>query len=117
MRGSFDQLPADELYAGVLRRTFSSSRATVTLYSFEAGAEFPRHRHPQEQITVVEAGEAEITIGDRTESLSAGGWAIVEPEVEHGLRAGPAGARVLAVVVPRRDHPGEYTVLQSGADA
>jgi quercetin dioxygenase-like cupin family protein len=117
MRGSFEDLPADELYAGVMRRTFSSSRATVTLYSFEPGAEFPLHRHPQEQITVVESGQAEITIGDRTESLSAGGWAIVEPEVEHGLRAGSGGARILAVVVPPRDHPDEYTVLEPGADA
>lgn len=117
MRGSFQDLPADELYAGVLRRTFSSSRATVTSYSFEPGAEFPLHHHPQEQITVVESGQAEIRIGDRTESLSAGDWAIVEPDVEHGLRAGPGGARILAVVVPRRDRADEYTVLESGVDA
>jgi quercetin dioxygenase-like cupin family protein len=117
MRGSFQDLAADELYAGVLRRTFSSSRATVASYSFEPGAEFPLHRHPQEQITVVESGDAEITIGDRTERLSAGDWAIVDPDVEHALRAGPGGARILAVVVPARDRPDEYTVLDPGARA
>jgi quercetin dioxygenase-like cupin family protein len=117
MRGSFSELPSDELYTGVVRQTFSSARATVTSYTFEPGATFPIHSHPQEQITVVESGEAEITIGDRTESLSAGDWAIVEPEVEHGLRAGPTGASILAVIVPRRDHPDEYTVSASGGNA
>jgi quercetin dioxygenase-like cupin family protein len=114
MRGRFDELPADEIYEGVIRRSFSSTRATVTSYSFAPGARFPRHRHPQEQITLIEAGEAEMTVDDRVDSLAAGDWTVVGPDLEHGLRAGPAGAKILAIVIPRRESLGAYTVLESG---
>jgi quercetin dioxygenase-like cupin family protein len=99
------------VYAGVERRSFSSEKATVTSYRFAPGAAFPRHRHPQEQITLIEDGEVELTVGDRIEALSAGDWSVVEADVEHGLRAGPRGARVVAVVVPRRESADAYTVV------
>ena len=104
-------MPAEEAYEGVLRRSFSSAKATVTSYSFAPGAAFPLHRHPQEQITLVEAGEVEMTVGDRMESLSAGDWSVVEADVEHGIRAGSDGAQVVAIVIPRRESVDAYTVL------
>lgn len=116
-RGCWQDLPADEIYEGVIRRSFSSTQATVTSYSFAPGASFPRHRHAQEQITLVEAGEAEMTVGDQVDSLSAGDWTVVAADVEHGLRAGPAGARIVAIVIPRRESPGAYTVVPSNAKA
>ena len=109
--GRFDELPSDEVYAGVIRRSFSSEQATVTSYTFEAGATFPLHSHPQEQITLIEAGEVEMTVGDQVEALTAGEWNVVAPDVAHGLRAGHSGARVLAVVVPRRESADAYRVL------
>jgi quercetin dioxygenase-like cupin family protein len=112
VRGRFDQMPAEEVYDGVLRCSFDSAKATVTSYSFAPGASFPLHRHPQEQITLVEAGEVEMTVGDRVESLAAGDWSVVEGEVEHGIRAGADGARVLAIVIPRRASTDAYTVVQ-----
>lgn len=112
MRGRFDELPVDEVYAGVERRSFSSKQATVTTYAFAPSATFPTHRHPGEQITLVQDGEAIVTIGKRSETLRAGDWTIVEPDVEHGLRAGPEGARILAIVVPRRASGDAYTVVE-----
>jgi quercetin dioxygenase-like cupin family protein len=111
VRGSFDDLPPDAVYDGVIRRTFSSDHATVTNYTFAPGARFPRHRHAQEQITLVQAGEVEMTIGDRLEHLAAGDWSVVEPGVEHGITAGASGATVVAVVVPRRESVDAYTVV------
>lgn len=111
VRGSFEGLPADRVYDGVTRRSFSSDRATVTGYTFAAGATFPRHRHAQEQITLIQAGEVEMTIGDGVEHLSAGDWSVIEPEVEHGITAGPGGAAVVAIVVPRREADDAYTVV------
>lgn len=115
MRGSFEQLQADEVYAGVVRRTFNSEHATVTSYAFEPGAEFPVHRHPQEQVTVVESGEVEMTIGDRVEALGVGDFTVVAGDVEHGVRAGAAGARILAIVMPPRASSDAYTVVADGA--
>jgi len=111
VRGNFDQLPADLVYDGVTRRSFSSDQATVTNYTFAPGATFPRHRHPQEQITLIQAGQVEMTIGDSVERLSAGDWSVVPGDVEHGITAGPGRATVVAIVVPRRGSADAYTVV------
>jgi quercetin dioxygenase-like cupin family protein len=111
MRGSFDELPADAVYDGITRRNFSSEQATVTNYTFAPGATFPMHRHPQEQITLIQSGEIEMTIGDRVEHLEAGDWSVVQPDVEHGITAGAGGATLVAVVIPRRESPDAYTVV------
>ena len=104
-------MPAEEVYAGVQRRSFSSEQATVTSYSFAPGATFPLHRHTQEQITLVEAGDVEMTVGDCVEPLAAGEWSVVASEVEHGIRAGSDGAMIVAIIVPRRESLDAYTVL------
>jgi quercetin dioxygenase-like cupin family protein len=111
LRGTFEGLPADRVYDGVTRRSFSSDRATVTTYAFAPSATFPRHRHAQEQITLIQTGEVEMTIGDRVEHLSAGDWSVIEPELEHGITAGQGGATVMAILVPRREAADAYTVV------
>jgi quercetin dioxygenase-like cupin family protein len=116
VRGSFHALEPDQVYDGVVRRSFSSAQATIMSYSFAAGAQFPVHRHPQEQVTLVQSGEIEMTIGARRESLSAGDWTIAPPEVEHGITAGGDGASIIAIVVPRRAASDAYTVVDVGGD-
>lgn len=110
--GSFEELEVDEPYPGVTRRGFDGEGATVTEYRFEPGASFPLHRHPQEQITLIAAGDVEMTIEGRVAQLATGGWAVVGSSVEHGISAGAGGARVIAIVVPRRSRPGEYSVVE-----
>ncbi|MGH2869559.1 MAG: cupin domain-containing protein [Solirubrobacteraceae bacterium] len=111
MAGRFDELPAKEVYAGVVRRTFTSDKATVTRYSFDPGATFPLHRHPQQQITLIEVGEVEMTVADHAAPMSAGDWSVIEADVEHGIRGGPGGAQVLAIVIPARASAEAYTVV------
>jgi quercetin dioxygenase-like cupin family protein len=110
--GTFDELPVDEPYPGLQRRAFDSAGATVTEYRFEPGARFPLHRHPQEQITLIAEGDVEMTIEGTVSRLGAGAWSVVGPEVEHGITAGPEGARILAIVVPRRSGPNALTVVE-----
>lgn len=110
LQGSFSELPVDEPWPGVRRRAFDSGKATVTAYDFEPGARFPIHSHPQEQITVVQRGEVEFTVGDEVQRLSPGDWSVVPAGVEHGLRAGEEGADFLAIIVPKRESPNAYTV-------
>lgn len=106
--GNFDAIAVDEPYPGVRRTAFDTSRATVTRYEFEPGAVFPLHRHPQEQITVLEAGEAEFTVAGEVKVLRPGAWSVVPPGIEHGMTAGRSGARFLAIVVPRRERRDAY---------
>jgi quercetin dioxygenase-like cupin family protein len=114
--GRFDELNEDEPYPGVHRRAFDSERATVTAYDFDPGAEFPLHRHPQEQITLVEHGTIVFTVGGEPNELNPGGWSVVGPNVEHALRAGADGARILAVLVPRREGANAYELLEDSDD-
>ena len=112
MIGNFDELAADEPYPGLQRRAFDSAGATVTEYRFEPAARFPVHRHAQEQITLIVEGEVEMAIDAETSHLRAGDWSVVGPQVPHGITAGPEGARVLAIVVPRRAGADAITVVE-----
>jgi unsaturated pyranuronate lyase len=106
--GRIDDLEADTPYPGVLRRAFHGQGATVTAYEFRPGASFPVHRHQQEQITFIEQGAVRMTIGERELELAAGGWSVVPPGIAHGITAGDAGARLMAIIVPRRQTPDDY---------
>ena len=110
--GSFDSLEVEEPYSGLRRRTFDSGAATVNEYSFRPGAGFPLHRHPQEQITLVLEGKVTMTIEGHSSDLSAGDWSVVAPNVEHGITAGTEPARIVAIVVPRRQAADAYTVVE-----
>jgi quercetin dioxygenase-like cupin family protein len=111
-RGAFADLPVEEPYPGVRRRSFDAEGATVTEYAMDPGARFPLHRHPQEQITVVEQGEVELTVAGERTVLAAGEWSVVAGDVEHGITNGAAPARFLAVLVPRRPSSTAYTVVE-----
>jgi quercetin dioxygenase-like cupin family protein len=113
--GSFDDLDVAEPYPGLHRRSFDGTGATVNEYSFEPNASFPLHHHPEEQITLVTDGEVELTAGGETTTLSAGGWSVIAGGVEHGIRAGADGARIVAIIVPRRASASAYTVVGASA--
>ncbi len=110
VEGSFADLPVDEPWPGVRRRTFDSEGATVTAYDFEGGAQFPLHSHAQEQVTLINEGEVELTVAGEVKRLVPGDWSVIPPRVEHGVRAGAAGAKFVAIIVPRRESPNAYTV-------
>jgi quercetin dioxygenase-like cupin family protein len=109
--GSFAKLPVEEPYPGLQRRSFDTSEATVNEYTFRPTAAFPLHRHPQEQITLVLEGSVELTVAGRRVGLQKGDWSVVGADVEHSIRAGADGAKILAIVVPRRDTPDAYTLV------
>jgi quercetin dioxygenase-like cupin family protein len=115
MTGSFDTLPTERPFPGVRRESFTTERATVSRYRFEPGAVFPRHRHPQEQITLIVEGTVEMLIGDRRGVLRAGEWSVVGPDVEHGITAGDEGAEFVAFVSPPRSRTDEYEI-RMGSD-
>ena len=113
--GRFDGLDNAAPDPGVRRRTLHAQRMTLSEYTFDPGATFPLHRHPQEQVTLVEAGEVHLTVAGATETLAAGAWSVVPGGVEHGITAGADGARIVAIVSPRRDGAGDITVAEGAA--
>jgi quercetin dioxygenase-like cupin family protein len=110
-RGTLDELPVSEPFEGLRRRSIDATGATVNEYSYEPGARFPIHRHPEEQVTLILEGSVELTAAGETATLPAGSWSVVGGDVEHGILAGPAGARIVAIITPRREYADAYTVL------
>lgn len=53
---------------------------------FKAGSEGAMHSHPHVQITYVESGAFEFTIGDVTKVVRAGDVLMKEPNVLHGCK-------------------------------
>jgi quercetin dioxygenase-like cupin family protein len=111
--GRFAELESESPFPGIRRRTLHSARMTLTEYTFEPGATFPQHRHAQEQVTLAEEGEVHLTTAGVTEVLAAGAWSVTPGEVEHGVTAGPAGARIVAILSPRREGSGDITVTST----
>ncbi|MFL5818806.1 MAG: cupin domain-containing protein [Conexibacter sp.] len=100
--GTFAAVDADEPYPGVVRRSVDAQGATATRYEFRPGAAFPLHRHPQEQITLIEQGDIRMRLGAEEHEFGPGGYTVVPGGVEHGITAGADGAVITAIVVPRR---------------
>jgi quercetin dioxygenase-like cupin family protein len=116
--GRLADLDAEAPYPGVRRRTLHSERMTLAEYTFEPGATFPLHRHAQEQMTLVEEGEVHMTTAGATEVLSAGAWSVTPGDVEHGIAAGAGGARIVAILSPRRGSAADITLAsRRGAGA
>lgn len=116
VHGAIDTGAAEAPFAGVRRITGQSERSTVTAYAFEAGAEFPIHAHPEEQITIVLEGSVEFEVEGERHRLEAGETYVVDSEIEHGLRAGPDGARFLAVIVPKRERADSYRIADESGN-
>lgn len=103
--GSFEQITPETPYKGIDRRVLTTSKATVQEYRFEPGASFPIHQHAQEQITIVIDGEVSFIADGESRKLAAGEWSVVPGDVPHGVTAGDAGARFIAILVPPRKEP------------
>ena len=71
-------------------------------FAFDAGAIGALHSHPHVQSSYVAEGTFEVTIGDETQVIGAGGSFIVPPNVVHGVKAIAAG-RLVDSFAPRRD--------------
>lgn len=109
--GSFDSLPTEQPYPGISRQSLNTVKSTITRYTFKGGAAFPLHRHPQEQLTFIEAGDVEFVAGEGEGELAAGSYFVVPPDLEHSIKAGPNGASILAIVIPGRESTDAYEVV------
>ena len=100
-----------ELAPGLTTRIFAGEQAMISVVSFEPNAEGTLHSHPEEQWGVMLEGDGLRTQGGEQIPVKAGDFWRTPGNVEHTLKAGVNGAKVLDVFSPPRD---EYRKPGSG---
>ncbi len=95
-------LPVREIFPGLRARLIHTDRQTHSWVEVDAGAAFPEHQHPHEQIVSVIEGELELVVEGTAHRLTPGSVFVIPPEVRHSGR-GVTACRVLDVFSPARD--------------
>lgn len=91
------------LAPGVEARIFAGEKAMLSLVRLAPHARSALHAHPQEQWGLMLEGSG-LRIQDGAEiPVGAGDFWRTPGGVEHALKAGPDGARVLDIFAPPRD--------------
>ena len=88
-------------------RFFHSENMTFAHWDIAAGAaDLHEHRHPQEEVWNIVAGEAVLIIAGEEHRLQAGDAVVVPPDTPHQVRVVGACRAVIADFPLRPDLPG-----------
>lgn len=97
-----DRLPIREIFSGLRARLIHTGRVSHSWVEIDAGAAFPEHQHPHEQIVSIIAGELELVVDGVAHRLTPGQVFVIPPDARHSGRAMTA-CRVLDAFAPVRD--------------
>lgn len=100
---NIEDYPPIEPAPGVRLRTPHGEKLMLSLVELSDGAEVPLHSHPHEQAGIVISGLMELTIGDQTRSVGAGGMYIIPGGTEHRAIAVGGPVVVMDVFSPIRE--------------
>src|SRR5215216_6758199 len=79
------EVPWEDLGNGIKRQLFGFNETVMMVkVQFEKGAVGELHSHFHTQVSYVESGSFEMTIGDKKKILIAGDGFYVHPDVVHG---------------------------------
>jgi quercetin dioxygenase-like cupin family protein len=99
-----DRVAVREIFPGLRARLVHTERVTHSWVEVDAGATFPEHHHPHEQIVNVLAGELELIVDGVTYRLTPGMVFVIPPNAKHSGR-GITACKVLDAFAPTR---GDY---------
>lgn len=97
-----DLLPVREIFPGFQARLVHTGMVSHSWVDVDAGARFPEHHHPHEQIVNVLEGELELVVSGEVHRLVPGLVFVIPPGAPHSGRAITA-CRVLDAFAPVRD--------------
>jgi quercetin dioxygenase-like cupin family protein len=97
-----DEIPVREIFPGLRARLIHSDRVSHSWVEVDAGATFPEHQHPHEQIVTVLSGELELVVDGVTHVLKPGTVFVIPPDVRHS-GGSKKGCRVLDAFAPVRE--------------
>lgn len=99
----WDQIPVNEVAPGVRIRAPYGQNLMLSYLEMDEGAVVPLHHHPHEQGGYLIEGRMELTIGEETRVVSAGGGYLIPPEVPHRAVAVGGPALALDIFTPVRE--------------
>lgn len=70
-------------FDGLKAKLIHTDTQTISFWEIEKDAVLPRHKHINEQISIVTKGVLKFTIGDETTLMEPGMVAVIPPNVEH----------------------------------
>lgn len=97
-----DTLAVREIFPGLRARLIHTDRVTHSWVEVDAGATFPEHQHPHEQIVTVLEGELELVVEGTVHRLKPGSVFVIPPDARHS-GGGITKCRVLDAFSPARD--------------
>ena len=81
-----NHIPWEDVGKGLQRQIFGhDDKVMMVKVKFEKGAIGSLHSHPHSQVTYIESGEFEMTIGDDKKLIKKGDGFYVPPDVLHGI--------------------------------
>ena len=101
---AWTSVPAEEVLPGITRQTVHGVRQSLVRYVYAPGAIFPRHAHPEEQITIVVRGRLAFDIAGQQLELGPGEVAIIPGGLPHAAAVvGTGPVETLNALSPRRE--------------
>ena len=98
-----EELPWEEVGPGLSRQIMGfDDKIMLVKVRFEPGAVGQLHEHHHSQVTYVESGEFEMTIGEEVRTLRGGDSFYIPPHVMHGCVCKARGV-LLDVFSPHRE--------------
>lgn len=90
-----EQNPIENLGGGISRQFMGFNQQVMMVkVIFEQGAIGYIHDHFHTQVTYVESGLFDVTIGDETQRLKAGDCYYMQPNIKHGATCIEAGVLI-----------------------
>ena len=100
----WDDLPPESVLPGIQRRVIHGKQQSMVQYLYAPGSVFPRHAHPQEQVTLVIRGRIRFDLDGVPVELGPGDVAIIPAGMPHGAEVlGDEQVETFNALAPRRD--------------
>lgn len=98
-----DETPWEQLEPGLRRQMMGyDDKIMLVKVEFKVGAKGAIHNHHHSQVTYVESGEFEMTIGDQVKIIKGGDSYYIPPFVMHGCTCLKEGV-LIDVFSPHRE--------------
>jgi quercetin dioxygenase-like cupin family protein len=99
-----NDIPWEDVGHGIKRQVFGyDGKLMLVKARFVEGGIGTPHKHPHSQVTYVESGEFEMTIGEEVKIICKGDGYYVPPDTMHGCRCLKAGLLIDAFSPLRED--------------